>query len=98
MQGPLRCAGAVPAGVFGQRCQQPQPVGVGAGEGFLADVTGVGEHGPQPRFDPGLGQLLAAGDPAAGCSSVRSTGCWDSSAPTMTCCMVTTSWPLYPAT
>jgi hypothetical protein len=61
VQGPFRRAGAVPAGVFSQRRQQPQPVGVGAGEGLLADVTGVGEHGLQPRFHPGLGQLLAAG-------------------------------------
>jgi hypothetical protein len=59
VQGPFRRAGAVPAGVFGQWCQQPQLVGVGAGEGLLADPTG--EHGLQPRFDPGLGQLLAAG-------------------------------------
>ena len=33
-----------------------------------------------------------------GCSRVRSTGCWDSIAPTMTWLSVTTIWPLYPAT
>jgi hypothetical protein len=43
-QGPFRRAGAVPAGVFGQWCQQPE-LGVGAGEGLLTDLTRVGEHG-----------------------------------------------------
>jgi hypothetical protein len=95
--GPFRSAGALPAGVFGQRRQQPQPAGVGAGEVVLPDVTGVGEHGTQLRADASLGWLLAAGVQQRG-SRVRSTGCWDTIAPTMTCCTVTTSWPLDPAT
>jgi hypothetical protein len=52
---------AAPGGVFGQGREQPQATGVGAGEVLLAEVTGIGEHGPQPRLDAGLGQLLAAG-------------------------------------
>ncbi len=42
--GLLGGAGAVPAGVFGQRRGQPQAAGVGAGEVLLADVPGVGEQ------------------------------------------------------
>jgi hypothetical protein len=40
--GPLRSTPARPAGVFGQRREQPQLVLVGAGEVLLADVAGVG--------------------------------------------------------
>jgi hypothetical protein len=43
--GPLGRAPARPAGVFGQRREQPQLVLVRAGEVLLADVTGVGEDG-----------------------------------------------------
>jgi hypothetical protein len=35
--GPFRCAGAVPAGVLGQRGEEPQPVCVGAFEVVLAE-------------------------------------------------------------
>jgi hypothetical protein len=37
-----------------------RPVGVGAGEGLLAGVAGVGEHGAQLRPDPGRCQLVPA--------------------------------------
>jgi hypothetical protein len=43
--GPLRGALAAPGGVFGQRREQPQAVGVGAGEVLLADIPGVSQHG-----------------------------------------------------
>jgi hypothetical protein len=52
---------ARPAGVFGQRREEPQLVLVGAGEALLAYVSGIGEHGAQPRCDADQGQLLAAG-------------------------------------
>ena len=55
VQGALGSAGAAFAGFFGQRREQPQAVGVSAGKGFLADVTGIGEHGTQLQADPGLG-------------------------------------------
>ena len=42
---PSRSAGAAPAGVLGQRREQPQLTGLGAGEGLLAGVPGIGEHG-----------------------------------------------------
>jgi hypothetical protein len=94
--GPLRRAGVAPAGVFGQRREQPQAAGVGAGEGLLAGVTGAGQDGAQLRADPGRCQLVPA--PAGnGCSKVRPAGCRESIAPTMTWSAVTTSWPLYPA-
>ena len=51
---------AAAAGALGQRREQPQLVGVGAGEVLLADVAGIGKHGAQPRADAGLGQLPAA--------------------------------------
>jgi hypothetical protein len=59
--GPSGSAALVFARVLGQRREEPQAIGVGAGEVLLADVTGAGEHGAQLRADPGLGQLLAAG-------------------------------------
>jgi len=68
--GPLRRAPARPAGVFGQRREQPQLVLVSSGEILLADITGVSKDGAQLRADAGLGQSLAAGvqqGGAAGC-------------------------------
>ena len=63
--GSLGRAVAVPPRVFarilGQRREEPQLAGVGAGEVLLADITGIGEHGAQLRADPGLVQLLVAG-------------------------------------
>jgi hypothetical protein len=53
VQRPLGSAGVARARVFSQRREQPQAVGVGAGEGLLADVAGIGEHGTQLRPDPG---------------------------------------------
>ena len=58
--GPFGGALMAQAGVFGQGREQPQAIGVGAGEVVLADIPGVGEHGTQLRRDTGLGQLLAA--------------------------------------
>ena len=58
--GPSGRVRAGPAGVFSQRCEQPQLVLVGAGEVLLADVVGIGEHGAQLRPDPGCGQLILA--------------------------------------
>jgi hypothetical protein len=49
-----------PAGVLGQRHEQPQLADVGAGKVLLAGVPGIGEHGPQPGPDLGLGQLVPA--------------------------------------
>ena len=45
LPGSVGLAPAGPGGVFGQRREQPQLTGVGAGEGLLAGVPGIGEHG-----------------------------------------------------
>ena len=95
--GPLGRAPARPAGVFGERREQPQLVLVGAGEVLLADVTGVREYGAQLRADTGRRQLV----PALTGQRVQKRpagGARDSIAPTMTWFAVTTAWPLYPAT
>jgi hypothetical protein len=62
--GPRRNAPARPAGVFGQRRQEPRRAGVGAGEVLLADVPGIGEHGAQLRADAGLGSAAGGRCPA----------------------------------
>ena len=88
--------GCAPGRVLGQRREEPQAVGVGAGEVLLADVTGVGKHGMQPGLDPGLGQLLAAGVQQAVQKGAvdrvpgqhHADDHWFA---------VTTIWPLYPA-
>jgi len=46
-------------GVLGDRCEQPQLLGVGLGERGFADVAGVRDHGGELRADPGGGQLPA---------------------------------------
>ena len=101
--GPSGSAVAAPARVLarvlGQRREEPQAVGVGAGEVLLADVTGVGEHGAQFRADAGVvGQLLAAGVQQRVQQGAVDRVLAESIAPTMTWSAVTTIWPLYPAT
>ena len=96
--GSLGRAPAWPGGVFGQRREQPQLAGVGAGEVLLADVPGVGQHGAQLGADAGLGQLLPAGVQQGVQQGAVDWVLGQHRAPTMTWFAVTTAWPLYPAT
>src|SRR5689334_11916184 len=88
---------ARPVRVLGQRREQSQLVLVGAGKVVLADVPGVGQHGASSGRIPAWFSCSRQVS-SKGCSRARSTGCRDSIAPTITCCAVTTAWPLYPAT
>jgi len=58
--GPWRGAVVAAGGVLGQGREQPQAIGVGAGEVLLADLPGVGEHGAQLGTDAGRHKLVPA--------------------------------------
>jgi hypothetical protein len=81
------------SGVFGDRCEQAQLLGVGLGERGFADVaesaTTVVSFGRTPAADSCRRQTCRVG-----CSSVPSTSFWNTVAPTITCPIVTTAWAL----